>query len=258
MPLTIPQGSFVWYDLATSDPEGAKTFYQQITPWKPRPWEDANSYSMWMNEDTPIGGVLPLSDRVKARGLGPHWLPFVYVYDVDHVARQAAKLGGEVRMAPREIPHAGCWSVIADPQGATIGLFEAPETLPHRAGPPRRGDFTWHELSTSDYKAAFDFYCKLFKWEKTGESDMGEMGTYLMFGQKGIPYGGMFNRVEGMPAPSWLCYLRVDDINASADMVKTAGGTVHRGPHEVPGGDMIAICSDPQGAPFALHALAAT
>jgi predicted enzyme related to lactoylglutathione lyase len=34
--------------------------------------------------------------------------------------------------------------------------------------------------------------------------------------------------------------------------VKAAGGTVSMGPHEVPGGDMIIIGNDPQGAEFAL------
>lgn len=38
---------------------------------------------------------------------------------------------------------------------------------------PRPGDFSWHELSTSDPAAAFDFYSQLFGWTKAGETDMG-------------------------------------------------------------------------------------
>jgi predicted enzyme related to lactoylglutathione lyase len=38
--------------------------------------------------------------------------------------------------------------------------------------------------------------------------------------------------------------------------VKELGGTVLNGPMEVPGGDMVAQCLDPQGAAFALHSTA--
>jgi predicted enzyme related to lactoylglutathione lyase len=35
--------------------------------------------------------------------------------------------------------------------------------------------------------------------------------------------------------------------------VKANGGSVLNGPMEVPGGDTIAQCMDPQGAAFSLH-----
>jgi predicted enzyme related to lactoylglutathione lyase len=251
--MPISEGSFVWHDLATTDVEGAKAFYPKVLPWTTQPWEDARSYTMWMNDGAPIGGVIPLSAARIAGGETPHWLPFVYVYDVDACTRQAAKIGGSVRKPPKEVPNAGCWSVIADPFGATIGLFEPAQVPPDRLGPPRRGEFSWHELATDDYRRAFDFYAKLFRWEPTGEHDMGAEGVYYMFGQKGRAYGGLFNRAPDMPPPRWLSYARVDDVKHAADAVKANGGQVHRGPMEVPGGDSIAICVDPSNATFALH-----
>ncbi len=57
-----------------------------------------------------------------------------------------------------------------------------------------------------------------------------------------------------MPAPShWTLYIRVPGIQQGVDAVKANGGQVMMGPHEVPGGDSIAVCCDPQGAVFALH-----
>jgi hypothetical protein len=47
--------------------------------------------------------------------------------------------------------------------------------------------------------------------------------------------------------------VRVGDVQSSVGQVKDAGGTVINGPMEVPGGDWIAQCLDPQGAAFALH-----
>ena len=84
---------------------------------------------------------------------------------------------------------------------------------------------------------------------------MGQMGIYLIYGQKGQQYGGMFNRGPDMPPNAeWFCYIKVDDAKASAETVTRLGGLVMNGPMEVPGGDWIAMCSDPQSANFAVHA----
>ena len=51
----------------------------------------------------------------------------------------------------------------------------------------------------------------------------------------------------------WLYYVSVKDVNVTAEKVTELGGQVLNGPMEVPGGDLIAQCVDPQGALFALH-----
>jgi len=64
----------------------------------------------------------------------------------------------------------------------------------------------------------------------------------------------MFNRPPGVQAPpNWLQYIRVDSADAAAERVKASGGQILNGPMEVPGGDRIAQCMDPQGAAFAVH-----
>ncbi len=64
----------------------------------------------------------------------------------------------------------------------------------------------------------------------------------------------MFNKTDDMPGPpSWLYYVSVEDVNAAVGKVKELGGQVPVGPMEVPGGDLIAQCLDPQGACFAVH-----
>ena len=135
-----------------------------------------------------------------------------------------------------------------------LGIFEPAGVPPVHAGPPNIGEFSWHELSTTDYKAAAEFYRAIFKWEKISDYDMGEMGMYSMFGQRGEMYGGMFNGRPDIPPPNWLSYVRVEGVKPVADKVKQLGGTVFNGPMEVPGGDWVAQCVDPQGAAFALHA----
>ncbi|MEP6491100.1 MAG: VOC family protein [bacterium] len=251
-------GRFAWHELNTSNPVGALAFYPPITSWTSQPMEESADYTLWVNDGAPLGGVTPLTAALKTRGVPPHWLSYVSVYDVDESVRHVKELGGAVLMGPMEIPNVGAWAVIADPHGATIGMFEPAGPPPEQSAQPRRGEFSWHELMTADYKAAFEFYRALFKWEKIDEADMGPMGMYFLFGQGGQTYGGMFNRTPEMPPPNWLAYVRVDDVKAAAQTVAKLGGTIMNGPMEVPGGDWIAQCMDGQGAPFALHTIKAS
>ena len=55
------------------------------------------------------------------------------------------------------------------------------------------------------------------------------------------------------PPPHWLLYAKVPDVEAAAETVKSLGGQVLNGPMDVPGGDRVVQCMDPQGAAFALH-----
>jgi hypothetical protein len=252
MPKQASHGRFAWHELAVNEPSAAESFYLQVTPWKTQPWDHAPDYTLLMNESTPLGGIACLSDDHVAGRLPQEWLPYVCVYDVDGCSRQAVSLGGQIRRGPKEVPNIGAWAVIADPQGALFGIYE-PAYAPTPCA-PKPGQFSWHELATSDYKAAAEFYRALFRWEHVSDYDMGEMGVYRMFGHRGETYGGMFNCTDCMPAPKWLPYMRVSDVKSAAGQVQQAGGTVTSRMLEVPGGDKIAHCLDPQGASFALHA----
>jgi predicted enzyme related to lactoylglutathione lyase len=64
----------------------------------------------------------------------------------------------------------------------------------------------------------------------------------------------MYNKPREVPGTAaWLYYIHVDDVNERTKNVEALGGKVLNGPMEVPGGDLIAQCLDPQGAAFALH-----
>ena len=99
----------------------------------------------------------------------------------------------------------------------------------------------------------FSYFGTLFGWKKTETMDMGEAGLYQMYGIGGRTLGGMFNKPADVPAVSWLYYIHVADVNQTVEKMKSLGGTLCNGPMEVPGGDLIAQCTDPQGAAFALH-----
>jgi len=249
------RGRFVWFDLMTSDPGSAMDFYTQLIGWGTQEWEGGDDpYTMWANGDVPLGGVTKLRPEAREAGAPPHWLAYVAVPDVAAAVAQAVELGGSIVHQPTDIPGAGCFAVVKDPQGAVIAVYTSSEEGAGSAEPPKVGQFSWHELATSDSTAAYKFYADLFGWEEQEAMDMGEAGIYHIYGRGGMPLGGMFNKTAEMPGPpAWLHYVKVEDVTTAAEKVKELGGKVLSGPMEVPGGDLIAQCSDPQGAMFALH-----
>jgi predicted enzyme related to lactoylglutathione lyase len=250
------QGNFVWYELMTTDVKGAIAFYEDAIGWGTQAYEGAGApYSMWTAGGTPIGGVTTLPDDARKAGAPPHWLAYVSADDVDALTRKAQSLDAKVLAPPNDIPTVGRFSIIADPHGgAVIALFKGSGGPMSRPTQPTNGHFSWHELIAGNESSAFRFYAQLFGWDKMDAMDMGAMGTYQLYGKSGRMLGGMMTRPENHPAPPhWLYYVWVDDLDATLARVKKGGGQVLNGPMEVPGGDRIAQCLDPQGAAFAVH-----
>jgi hypothetical protein len=235
----------------TTDTGAALQFYQAVTGWEAQKWGDGADYTILKANGSQIGGVMPMMGG--ASGASPRWIAYVEVPNIDDTATLAPTLGGNIGMGPHSAEGVGRFAAFTDPQGAIFAAI----TSQNRTTPetdPKRGEFSWHELLTTDYKSADAFYNKLFGWEKKSEFDMGPMGTYYMFGRDRFTYGGMFNKPSSVAAPPhWLHYVHVDSADAAAERATKAGGTVINGPMEVPGGDRIAAIVDPQGAPFAVH-----
>jgi len=254
------RGRFVWHELMTTDTKSAGAFYSKIIGWKTQPWGkdlSGGEYTLFVSGKRQLAGLMGVPDDAKKMGVPPNWFTYIGTNDVDETARLAASIGGTVLRAPQDIPDTGRFAVVQDPQGAAFGIFKSKQ--PSGAdGLPDVGDFSWHELATTDAKAAFDFYRRLFGWAETSTMDMGPMGVYQMFGQsKDRPLGGLFNKPKEMPGPpTWLPYIRIPDARKSAEAIAKAGAKVINGPMEVPGGDWITQGMDLQGAMFAIHSIA--
>ena len=153
------------------------------------------------------------------------------------------------------LPNGGRFAALVDPQGAPFGIHASSAAAAPEA-PPRPGEFSWHELSTSVAPSiAFGFYAALFDWDEINQHDMGPMGMYLVFGRNGKQLGGMFDKGSaGKPGNAyWLGYVSVTDLEGTIERAKAARGSLLTGPMDVPGGDRIAQLMDPHGAFFALH-----
>lgn len=245
------QGDFVWYELVTTDPQKAESFYGDVFGWNTR---DAGNpdmrYTLLSSNGADVGGVMKLPPEACDAGGKPGWIGYVGVDDVDAAAAKLVQDGGTIRRPPEDIPGVGRFAVAADPQGAVFCLFTGPSDGTSEARSMKTGHVGWNELHSNDWKSGFDFYEKQFGWRKSEAIDMGPMGTYQIFNAGQDDLGGMMDDKE-FPHPAWLYYVSVADIDATLDRVTANGGKILYGPGEVPGGMWIINALDPQGAMFA-------
>jgi predicted enzyme related to lactoylglutathione lyase len=247
-------GRFVWYELTTTDMEAAKAFYAEVVGWGTR---DASMpgmpYTVFTAGEASVSGLMDLPKDARKLGERPSWIGYVSVNDVDATAGRIKHLGGAVHVQPQDILNISRFSVVADPQMATLALFKwqqppAQEQPINLRTPGRVG---WHELFAADWEKAWPFYSELFGWQKA-EAETGAAGAYQLFSAGGQTIGGMTTKPPMMPVPLWLYYFNVGDIDAAVKRVKAGGGQVLSGPTSVPEGNLIVQCTDPQGAIFAL------
>jgi predicted enzyme related to lactoylglutathione lyase len=246
-------GRLVWYELLTSDMKAAEAFYGAVVGWTfsrfdgaPFPYD-----AIQRTGGDAVGGVMTIPDGMH---FPPHWEMYVSVADFDDAVRQIEKRGGRGLSPGMELPGVGKFRTMVDPQGAVFAIIQPASSESSPEAAPVNGQVAWHELHTTDVTAAKTFYAEVFGWTQTGAFDMGAMGTYYLFG-RAFPLGGMMNKTPEMAQvpTNWGLYFRVPEINAGAERVKANGGQVLNGPMEVPGGDWIINCLDPQGAAFSLH-----
>jgi predicted enzyme related to lactoylglutathione lyase len=119
---------------------------------------------------------------------------------------------------------------------------------------PWHGRLAWHELMTTDPKAAETFYAKVVGW--TAQPFPGMETPYSMWMSGELPVGGLMElpaeaKAGGAP-PNWLLYVAVADADATVALARSLGAKVEVAPREIPGVGGFAVLSDPQGAVFAI------
>ena len=253
------QGSNVWYELMTTDPDGAAAFYEAVVPgWTiGEPIGGEKDYRMIGRSDGGFaGGFLGLSDSDCAEGAQPMWMGYVGVDDVDATVAEVIKRGGKSIMEAFDIPQ-GRIAMIADPQGNPLYLMkpippgENPDAQSDVFSPSEELRVGWNELTTSGLPDARSFYRDLFGWTSEEFMPMGDSGDYRFLAHGGTTIGALCPQMPGGRL-GWRYYIRVPSISKSVEAVKLGGGTIGLGPHAVPTGDHIVIGKDPQGADFAL------
>jgi predicted enzyme related to lactoylglutathione lyase len=253
--MSARRGSFIWYDVMTSDTKAAAKFYSDVIGWSAleHPMAGGGTYTTFSQGPTMVAGLMAIPEPMRAEGAPPCWSGYIATDDVDADARRVEAQGGAIRRPPTDIPTVGRFAVVSDPGGAVFLLFK-PSTAesPQPVAPMTPGHIGWNELHAGDLEREFSFYSRLFGWTKDRAHDMGPMGVYQTFATGGAPCGGMMKAAPQAPYPSWNYYIAVASVAAAADRALTRGAHVLHGPAEVPGGAWIVQARDPQGALFAM------
>jgi len=118
-------GALCWTELTTSDTKAAETFYTGLFGWTPK--HSAPSAGMDYTEFS-VGGTPSIGMMAKPKDMPAHipsyWMPYFQVTSVDSSASKAKELGGKVMVPPQDIPDAGRFSILVDPQGAVFAVFQ--------------------------------------------------------------------------------------------------------------------------------------
>ncbi|VAW70870.1 Glyoxalase/bleomycin resistance protein/dioxygenase [hydrothermal vent metagenome] len=115
-------GAFSWNELMTIDVSAAKIFYGSLFHWTLEDMQTCDvGYTMAKAGDTEVAGIMATPPEVGE--MPPMWGSYVTVDDVDASAKLVESLGGNIVLAPRDIPGVGRFCVIADPQGAVLSII---------------------------------------------------------------------------------------------------------------------------------------
>jgi predicted enzyme related to lactoylglutathione lyase len=116
---------FVHVELGTTDIDKAKSFYQSLFDWQ---LQDADvgggmTYTMIGVGEGTGGGMM----KHPVPGAPSAWLPYVLVDDIAAATAKAKSLGATVMRDVTEVRDAGSFSIIIDPTGAVLGLWQPKE-----------------------------------------------------------------------------------------------------------------------------------
>lgn len=255
--MTNPAGSFIWYELMTPDPDGAKAFYDAVVGWdvEAQSAGDIDYRMITIPGGANAGGVLHLTDEMKAHGARPTWLGYLNVDDIDATLHSVEQAGGKTLMPAHDVAEVGRFAMIADPQGAPIYIMKPnpPANQPDATSDVFSVDqpkhVRWNELATSDPAAAIAVYRDHFGWDQQGEMDMGPMGKYQFLQHGGVAIGAVMPTAT---ASHWRYYIGVDDIDRAIAAIAAGGGKLVEGPHQIPGGEYSLHATDPQQVGFGL------
>ncbi len=245
---TYTPGKVIWHDLLTRKPDVAKRFYGYVFGWE---FEEINtgspSYTLIRHDGRPIGGIFGAPD--KAPGSGSEWLSSVSTTNVQAAIQNVADKGGKPLGDITPLTGRGMQAWVTDPSGAIIGLLHSDTGDPTYDRIPME-EWCWLELWSNDPEASADYYRELgYEIEKTTDDDR----PYWLLKYEGKRYGGITQNPVPDLRPTWVPYIRVEDPMQKANKVKSGGGKVLLQPSAEVRQGSVAVCIDPNGAPFVLQ-----
>jgi len=251
LPENRPAGAPCWIDLVTSDTEMAKTFYGELFGWTgtAADQEKYGGYITFTLGENDVAGCMGKDSSMQA--MPDQWSVYLASPDAAETVLKAQRRGAPVFVERMPIPEVGVMAVVADPGGATIGVWQA-DPFPGFDVIGEPGTPAWFEVHSRSYDDAVAFYREVFGWETDTMSDTPDF-RYTTLGAGDAAAAGIVDASgwSDQEELTWHVYFAVADSDAACAKVTELGGSVKYPPEDSPYG-RIATVKDPGGAVFKL------
>ncbi|MFC8513850.1 VOC family protein [Streptomyces sp. NPDC057257] len=249
-------GSPCWRDLGAPDVPAAAAFYGTVLGWDYEPMGESGDTEggMFKKDGKVVAGLGKLTEE----GARPAWMIYYSVTDADATTQTVRRLGGTVRVAPRDLGEWGRMAQYSDPLGGEFAVWQ-PGTTKGAELVDQPGSLSWTELYTTDATAAKEFYGSVLGWQFGDMELPGGGGTYTLITPAGLGEDRMQGGLMELTAkdlsladgrPYWHPVFAVADCDAAVAQVTGNGGTVQMGPADAEGVGRLAVCLDPWNADF--------
>jgi predicted enzyme related to lactoylglutathione lyase len=257
MPYSYEFGAACWVDHVSPDPAVSTAFYTGLFGWRavrgPHMTDRAHT-TLTLADGRPVAALMAHLPQAPS-GTRAVWTTYFTVSDLEASAKSIADANGRVFLGPTDIGELGTFSMLFDPMGAHVGLWQ-PKEFAGAAVINEPGTYCGSELRVRDTTAAKAFYETVFGWN--GETRPFGPTTYTDWHVPGGPaIGGMLRMDEMWPAETrahWMVYFAVADCDATAARAVELGGAVQVPPIDTARG-RFAVLNDAQGAYFSIVTL---
>ncbi len=250
---SAPLGAPNWIDLTTSDLDRAQQFYGAVFGWTfETGGPEYGGYVSAAVDGQVVAGLMRCDPQWNAPDA---WTTYLHTADIDATVAAVIAAGGGCCGGAMDIPAKGRMAMMADPEGAILGAWQPGGhdgfAVFNEVGAP-----VYHQLTTSDYAKALDFYRTVFGWNTEVVSDADEF-RYSTANFDGEALIGVMDGSAFIPegaSGEWTTFFGSDDVDKTIELIVANGGGVVRAAEDTPYGRLAAV-TDPTGAAFNLSSL---
>jgi len=118
---TTPQThNFCWSVIVAKNVDAVVPFYTSLFGWTPSPMGDEEGHVLFSRGEEMVASTMQSRDGAKPA----QWINYVAVENLDASTKKAQAAGAELVMGPVAVPQQGSYTVVADPTGALVALWQ--------------------------------------------------------------------------------------------------------------------------------------
>ena len=246
-----PLGAPCWIDLFTSDPDAAKEFYGQLFGWTAESaGPEYGGYITFAKDGAVVAGGM---HNDGSQGSPDMWTVYFASADAQQTVDAAAAAGGQVYLAPMEVPAMGTMAMLGDPGQASLGVWQ-PSGTPGLRRARRARDAELVRAAHQRLRRQRGVLPQRLRLGHPRRWATPPEFRYTTLGEGDDALAGIMDASAFLPdgAPAqWNIYFGVEDADAALATITALGGTVVDAAEDTPYG-RLATAADTTGTRFRL------